>query len=175
MKLGIDVGGTKTKVAVLDDKNHLMEAKAYSTVIEEQPFLKFLTDLIREKIAQWPEISQIGIGIPGTVDTDAGMVVWCPALQVENFELCRVLQKRIPLPVYADNDVNAWALAEGVVGSCQMEPVSARGLYSMGRFTGAAISALEKLAIWSKKEIWYLPAPAGGSSAHLNDGHLPLL
>ena len=121
MKLGIDVGGTKTKVAVLDDKNHLMETKAYSTVIEEQPFLKFLTDLIREKIAQWPEISQIGIGIPGTVDTDAGMVVWCPALQVENFELCRVLQKRIPLPVYADNDVNAWALAEGVVGSCQME------------------------------------------------------
>ena len=118
MKLGIDVGGTKTKVAVLDDKNHLMETKAYSTVIEEQPFLKFLTDLIREKIAQWPEISQIGIGIPGTVDTDAGMVVWCPALQVENFELCRVLQKRIPLPVYADNDVNAWALAEGVVGSC---------------------------------------------------------
>lgn len=71
MKLGIDVGGTKTKVAVLDDKNHLMETKAYSTVIEEQPFLKFLTDLIREKIAQWPEISQIGIGIPGTVDTDA--------------------------------------------------------------------------------------------------------
>ena len=106
MKLGIDVGGTKTKVAVLDDKNHLMETKAYSTVIEEQPFLKFLTDLIREKIAQWPEISQIGIGIPG---------------KVENFELCRVLQKRIPLPVYADNDVNAWALAEGVVGSCQME------------------------------------------------------
>ena len=112
MKLGIDVGGTKTKVAVLDDKNHLMETKAYSTVIEEQPFLKFLTDLIREKIAQWPEISQIGIGIPGTVDTDAGMVVWCPALQVENFELCRILQKRIPLPVYADNDVNAWALAK---------------------------------------------------------------
>ena len=31
MKLGIDVGGTKTKVAVLDDKNHLMETKAYST------------------------------------------------------------------------------------------------------------------------------------------------
>ena len=49
MKLGIDVGGTKTKVAVLDDKNHLMETKAYSTVIEEQPFLKFLTDLISGK------------------------------------------------------------------------------------------------------------------------------
>ena len=39
MKLGIDVGGTKTKVAVLDDQNHLVEAKSYSTVTEEQPFL----------------------------------------------------------------------------------------------------------------------------------------
>lgn len=121
MKLGIDVGGTKTKVAVLDDQNHLMAAKSYSTVTEEQPFLKFLTDLIREKLRQWPLISQIGMGIPGTVDTEAGVVVWCPALKVENFALCRVLQQSISLPVCADNDVNAWALAEGVIGSCQEE------------------------------------------------------
>lgn len=121
MKLGIDVGGTKTKVAVLDDQNHLVEAKSYSTVTEEQPFLKFLTDLIWEKLRQWPLISQIGIGIPGTVDTEAGVVVWCPALKVENFALCRVLQQSISLPVCADNDVNAWALAEGVIGSCQEE------------------------------------------------------
>lgn len=105
----------------MDDQNHLVEAKSYSTVTEEQPFLKFLTDLIWEKLRQWPLISQIGIGIPGTVDTEAGVVVWCPALKVENFALCRVLQQSISLPVCADNDVNAWALAEGVIGSCQDE------------------------------------------------------
>ncbi len=161
-----------------------METKAYSTVIEEQPFLKFLTDLIREKIAQWPEISQIGIGIPGTVDTDAGMVVWCPALQVENFELCRVLQKGYRCRFMRTTMSTPGPWRKGLLEAARwkqtmcwspLEPVSARGLYSMGRFTGAAISALEKLAIWSKKGIWRLPAPAGGSSAHLSDGHLPLL
>ena len=117
------------------------------------------------------------------MDTEAGVVVWCPALKVENFALCRVLQQSISLPVCADNDVNAWALAEGVIGSCQDETdyvlvtvgtgIGA-GIVLNGSFTGAAILGLEKLAIWLKSGICPLPVPAGGSSVHLSGEHLRL-
>lgn len=118
------------------------------------------------------------------MDTDAGMVVWCPALQVENFELCRVLQKRIPLPVYADNDVNAWALAEGVVGSCQMETDYV--LVTVGTGIGAGIvlnGSLYRGSHFGAGEIGYMveerdlasPCPSRREFGAFERRHLPLL
>ncbi|MBQ7082048.1 MAG: ROK family protein [Oscillospiraceae bacterium] len=121
MKLGIDVGGTKTKVAVLDRSGQLVATQSYATIIKEKPFLDFLTGLIQDHMRKWPEIRQAGIGIPGTVDAAAGLVIGCPALQVENLYLCRELRQRVRIPVCVENDVNAWAVAEGEIGACRKD------------------------------------------------------
>ena len=157
MKLGIDVGGTRTKVAVLDDQYRLIQTHSCATVIREQPFLDFLSNLIEEAVGKWPQINQIGIGIPGTVDTDAGVIVWCPALQVENLALCQILKQRFAIPVYADNDVNAWALAEGQIGSCQQEQDYV--LITVGTGIGAGVvinGEIQRGAHFGAGEIGYM-------------------
>lgn len=119
MKIGIDVGGTLTKTVVLDEKDQPVFTQSYPTVLEKEPFLQFLIHLIEDLQHRWPAVKTIGIGIPGTVNTQEGKIIWCPALQVHNLDFCSILQEKISLPVVADNDVNAWALAEGKIGSCR--------------------------------------------------------
>lgn len=58
------------------------------------------------------DISAIGIGVPGFVDSEAGMVEWSSTLTERRVPLAAVVQARLRLPVAVDNDANLVALAE---------------------------------------------------------------
>lgn len=139
MKLGIDVGGTKTKVAVINDTYEIIAANSYPTVTGREAFLEFMAALIKDYQSSFPEITCAGIGIPGKVNTDKnhGYLVYSPALQIENMDLCRILSEACGLPIFAENDVNAWALAEKAVGSCK--EVDNYVLVAIGTGIGAGI------------------------------------
>lgn len=121
MKLGIDVGGTKTKVAVINDTYEIIAANSYPTVTSPEAFVEFMAALIKDYRCSFPEIACVGIGIPGKVNTgkNRGYLVYSPALQIQNMDLCQILSDICGLPIFAENDVNAWALAEKAVGSCK--------------------------------------------------------
>lgn len=139
MKLGIDVGGTKTKVAVINDTYEIIAANSYPTVTGREPFLEFMAALIKDYRNTFREISCAGIGIPGKVNTgkNHGYLVYSPALQIENMDLCRILSTACGLPIFAENDVNAWALAEKAVGSCKED--DSYVLVAIGTGIGAGI------------------------------------
>lgn len=58
------------------------------------------------------DISAIGIGVPGFVDSEAGMVEWSSTLTERRVPLAAAVQVRMRLPVAVDNDANLVALAE---------------------------------------------------------------
>ena len=58
------------------------------------------------------DISAIGIGVPGFVDSEAGMVEWSSTLTERRVPLAAAVQVRMQLPVAVDNDANLVALAE---------------------------------------------------------------
>lgn len=63
------------------------------------------------------DLSGVGIGVPGFVDSGEGVVLWSSTLTDRKVPLARAVQHRLGLPVAIDNDANLVALAELWFGS----------------------------------------------------------
>ncbi len=60
----------------------------------------------------------IGVGTPGLVDTENGIIFWAVNLDWHNLPLGSLLNERYDLPVYVANDSQVAALAEHIFGTC---------------------------------------------------------
>lgn len=58
------------------------------------------------------QLSSIGIGVPGFVESTSGRVVWSPIITERKFDFAGAASVRFGLPVTIDNDANLVALAE---------------------------------------------------------------
>ncbi len=58
------------------------------------------------------DIGAIGIGLPGIVDQESGLIRWCSLLQDRNVDLKSDFSKRCAAPLFLDNDTNMLTLAE---------------------------------------------------------------
>ena len=58
------------------------------------------------------DLSAVGVGVPGFVDTVEGMVLWSSVLLDRDVPLALAASARLGLPVWIDNDANLVALAE---------------------------------------------------------------
>lgn len=54
----------------------------------------------------------VGVGSPGLIDVEHGIVRWAPALGWENVQLAELLRARLDMPVVVDNDVNLALIGE---------------------------------------------------------------
>ncbi len=52
----------------------------------------------------------IGVGIPGLVDVETGVVLFAPNLRWRDVPVRDVLRKRFPVPIIVDNDANTGGL-----------------------------------------------------------------
>ncbi|MDZ4094118.1 MAG: ROK family protein [Paracoccaceae bacterium] len=58
------------------------------------------------------DLTAIGLGVPGFVDCEGGMVLWSPVLLERGVALAAAASARLGLPVHIDNDANLVTLAE---------------------------------------------------------------
>ncbi|MFD1913724.1 ROK family transcriptional regulator [Halodurantibacterium flavum] len=58
------------------------------------------------------DLSAVGLGVPGFVDSASGTVLWSPVMRDRNTDLARLASARLGLPVHVDNDANLVTLAE---------------------------------------------------------------
>ncbi|WP_139491317.1 ROK family transcriptional regulator [Brevibacillus dissolubilis] len=71
--------------------------------------LRFLTDWIEDILAQYPKISSIAIGVPGSVKN--GRIFFIPGYeQYQDFDLKGYMEERFSIPVVVENDMNAAVL-----------------------------------------------------------------
>lgn len=81
-----------------------------------QELLDQITSLI-DMLVQQAEISvddidAVGIGVPGIVDMENGVVRWCSLLQDDDVDLAPAFAVRFDMPLFIDNDTNMLTLAE---------------------------------------------------------------
>ena len=121
MIIGIDLGGTKIEAAlatpggrIITDVNIPTEAyKGKTQVINN--IKKAVNALIR---GQHAKISCLGIGVPGPILYDKGIVIEPPNLPGwKRVNLKKILEKEFKVPVHLDNDANCAALAEAYFGA----------------------------------------------------------
>jgi glucokinase len=117
--LGIDIGGTKIHLGIVQQGEILEEVK-FSTSAQA-PWEQVLNQIIRgiEQL-NGKEVEGIGIGIPGLVDEEQGIVY-----NVQNIPswkkvpLKRNLEEFFNKPVFLTNDANSFILGEKVFGKAK--------------------------------------------------------
>ena len=121
--IGIDLGGTNLKLAMLDGENRIVarlivptsSAAGHGAVIER------MIGGVNELLATEPEIQieGIGIGVPGDVDMATGITGDLPNLpgRWRNVAVGPVIADATGLPVGMINDAKAFALAEYQLGA----------------------------------------------------------
>jgi len=114
--VGIDVGGTNTRVALIDETYKLIERKQFSTnASDPEQTLNEIKNIIDEFSCK---IEGIGISCPGPLDLINGIVLTPPNLLGWHFfHLVERLQKKTGVKVYLENDANLAGLAEAVLGA----------------------------------------------------------
>ncbi|MEO0100948.1 MAG: ROK family protein, partial [candidate division WOR-3 bacterium] len=107
--------GTNTKIGLVA-KGKIEKRRVIPTEKEPKSAILSLVSAIRE-IASQEEIATVGIGCAGLIDHKKGIVRTPPNLpKWHNLPLKRELEKRLKIPVFVGNDVNACALGEYYYG-----------------------------------------------------------
>lgn len=105
MVLGIDIGGTNVKFGVIDKNYDII--KKYSITTEKNKgdtyFIQTIIDKATE-IKNEYNFKSIGIGTPGTVNSENGIVVKATNLPYRNTPVVEMMQQCFKIPVRIEND-----------------------------------------------------------------------
>ncbi|HET9119218.1 MAG TPA: ROK family protein [Solirubrobacterales bacterium] len=116
--IGVDLGGTKMAVGVVDSEQKVQyQGSEPSTGLSEQKLIAELGREMDEAKAARPDVVAAGLGIPATIDFDRGVAIHAVNLTITDVPVRDLMQERIGLPVYVDNDANVAALAEHLYGA----------------------------------------------------------
>ncbi len=113
--LGVDIGGTKCSAAIVDTKTGEIIGQTITRTHGGANFLEVLfalIDEIKQKVPTGCELTAIGIGCAGLIDTARGEIIASTNLKTTAFPLANVVSGATALPCYVANDVEAAALGE---------------------------------------------------------------
>ncbi len=113
--LGIDLGGTSIKAGLVDEKGNLRSSNQTPTEVWKGPEAIFdnLIKISRKVMAETEEpIAAVGIGVPGPVDMERGVVVTCVNLGWDQVPIAEMLRDQLGLPAFAGNDGTLAGVAE---------------------------------------------------------------
>ena len=114
--MGIDVGGTNLRCAVIDGSNDIVDRQSVRSHADQgmDVLLSNLLSLIND-VRKSHDLSAVGIGIPGIIDSSSGVVTAAPNIaNVKDYPLRRVLSDRLGggVEIVIENDANAIAVGE---------------------------------------------------------------
>ena len=116
--IGVDLGGTKMAVGVVDSGQQIhYQGKEPSIGLSEDELVEDLARELQEAKDARPDVIAAGLGIPATIDHARGLAIHAVNLTITDVPIRDVMQERIGLPVYVDNDANVAALAEHLYGA----------------------------------------------------------
>ncbi len=146
--VGIDIGGTKTKVGLVNSEGHCLEHTFFRTreYADLDAYLDKIAAVVQELETKFPDKPQIlgcGIGAPNASSRDGTIVHASNLVWKGVVPILSKLKERLPMPMKITNDANAAALGEMLFGN-------ARGMtdfivITLGTGFGAGIVANGKL------------------------------
>ncbi|MBL4740417.1 MAG: ROK family protein [Sneathiella sp.] len=120
MRIGVDLGGTKTEIIALSDKGEEMYRKRNSTPRGDyQNICKNIAFLVNEAETSIGEQGSVGIGIPGAISPKSGLAKNANTTELNGHPLQADLENLLNRPVILGNDANCFALSEAVDGAAK--------------------------------------------------------
>ena len=119
--VGVDLGGTKIYTALVDLEGAIVKEVTVKTEAHkgENVVLEKLLNTIDDVLEgiDINEVKAIGVGSPGPLDVDKGLIVYTPNLPFKNFNIVQPIKDRYKLDTYLDNDANVATLSEFMFGA----------------------------------------------------------
>lgn len=121
--IGIDVGGTEFKGAVIDRQGHICKKERRAAQRERgseaviQAILDFASDL--SQVTEGSRVVGAGVAVPGLVDEQNGVALLSVNLGWKDVPLRRLLEERLGVRVVVGHDVRTASIAEGLIGAAR--------------------------------------------------------
>ncbi|MBP7211432.1 ROK family protein [bacterium] len=118
-RIGVDVGGTNVKIALVDTQGKITYSNSIPTRAEMgyeytvNNIIQAIKDLMTETKTSKETIEGIGFGFPGQIDYKKGTVINLPNIPGwVNVPISKIIEKEFEIPTRVDNDVRCAALGE---------------------------------------------------------------
>ncbi|MBI3599254.1 MAG: ROK family protein [Nitrospinae bacterium] len=168
--IGLDLGGTNIRAAAVTREGEILHRVKIPTEVPKgrkrviANILKVI-ETIRQELKGF-KLSAIGMGIPGIIFFDKGIVAQSPNFpDWIDFNLRERMSKDLDVPFYIDNDANLAAVGEGWIGAGK--DFNSFCMFTLGTGVGGGIVL--------NKNIWRGEYGMAGELGHITiypDGHL---
>ncbi|MDD5304295.1 MAG: ROK family protein [Elusimicrobia bacterium] len=165
LSVGIDVGGTFTKIGLVDPKGEVLRSEQIPTEPSKGPahFIRRAAAIVKA----W-NFGSVGLGLAGGVDAKTGTLLFVPNLKGwTGFSFKKAFSKSLGVPVTVDNDANA-AVWGGYVVALKRKPRTVVGV-TLGTGVGGGLvidGRLHRGATGSAGEIGHLTLELDGPLCH---------
>lgn len=165
MRVGLDVGGTKTDAVAVSPAGEIVGrvrlATGWGPDAVVATLLRAVAALGRDAGIAPGEIASIGVGIPGQVEPGSTLVMHAVNLGVDELDLGVALEPKLGVPVRVENDVKAAAL-----GADALRPGDGHGRARSMAFlnVGTGIAA----GIVTGGELWRGARGTAGEVGHIS-------
>ena len=117
MRLGVDLGGTKTEIIALDAGGRELLRRRIATVRDYAGTIAAIRELVVGAESQLGTTGSVGIAIPGNVSRHTGLIKNANSLWLNGKPFPRDLETALARPVRLANDANCFALSEATDGA----------------------------------------------------------
>ncbi|MBE5734600.1 MAG: ROK family protein [Clostridiales bacterium] len=118
--IGVDIGGMSIKVGLVSSEGKIVEQNRVKTAKTADECIKNIVNQINDLLLNHKltidDLSGIGIGCPGAVTSETGVVDFLPNLGWEKVKLVDELKKDFNTNIKISNDANVATLAEVIYG-----------------------------------------------------------
>lgn len=119
--VGIDIGGTNIRAALLDEDRNIIDKLKLENEVEKGP--EYNLDILINKInSDWKDkdIIGIGAGCPGVINLKEGIITKASNLSSwEGFNVRKYIEEKSGIKTAFNNDANIAGLAEAMIGAAK--------------------------------------------------------
>ena len=116
MKIGIDLGGTKTEGILIDSSGKELNRERIKTEKNYDGTINGILSIIKNFENSFGVVESIGIGMPGAISADTALIKNANSIWLNGKPLKKDLEKILNRKINLENDANCFALSESVDG-----------------------------------------------------------
>lgn len=135
--IGVDIGGTKVAVAVLRDGELADHDTRPTEVADADSLIEEICGLVES--VRSDDVRAVGVGVPSVIDYEAGRIRTSVNIPLADLPLRDLLEDRLGLPVFLDNDATVAALAEACSDADAEVEVDNLVMFTVGTGVGGGI------------------------------------
>lgn len=145
--IGVDIGGMSVKIGLVNDDGKILSQARVKTAKTADAVVSDIVEQIESLLSmhglKTEDIKGVGIGCPGAVTSETGVVDFLPNLGWDNVPLAEKIKSKLNTEVKISNDANVAALAEAIYGCAKNYNTCV--MFTLGTGVGGGIIIDKKL------------------------------